>query len=628
MNMNKLILVFLFLAANSFGQNNFGIKVPDYGDLDYNRYCRRVETIFNYAPKEISFGVKVDEKNNLYFQFNDKEWFNNFFKQPYDGLAIDIVTKGQFECDKEIISSHIRGELTKPVYTNMLKRNTEKVSQRFYRVLLGKLPVKYFNKQVEFNVLFLQSRFVCRYQRTYNLESYNYDLLDMGLYLDSISYSKNLSDPVANGYEKKFKRLDFEIPFKKNKFSFSQEDIKPLYDSLKLTDFNIKKIEIQAYSSVEGSSGRNAELQRKRSESIINALQSFQKPSIENEVFLAENWVEFLADIEGTKYDFLKELPKDKVKKHLKGEVLTEMEKYLKNHRKALVRLYLDKMDSFREFSGEQLIKEFNLAVQENALERAQALQNSLFQRMKKKELSPDLLNELVIPKQKRFVDFFNSTSAFRYELDRANLLSAYYEFQELNKWAPENKKVAYNLIALKLRINHAFQSIPENDSLPKRIAALENLGIKKNLLDRMMVNYHITKSFLLMKEKKYVEKDESVTFILKTYNNFPLSYSDYLSLAQYITYYYDNETAIELIKDLVTKIDVEKRLLFYYLNLTIIHDDRVANSDYRKIMLNAINRDKNRFCKMFDSPKLGGVTFQLLDNEFLKRTYCENCSN
>ena len=234
----------------------------------------------------------------------------------------------------------------------------------------------------------------------------------------------------------------------------------------------------------------------------------------------------------------------------------------------------------------------------------------------------------MVIPQQKKFVDLFNSNSAFRFEIERTNLLSAYYEFQEINKWAPDNKKVAYNLISLKLRINHAFQSIPENEDLLKKIVALKELGISKSLVDRMMVNYHITKSLLLMKEKKYDEKDRSVAFILNTYKNFPLRYSDYLSLAQYVTYYYDNKTAIDLIKNQVTKIDVDKRLLFYYLNLTIVKDNIVEKTDYRKIMLNAINIDKERFCRLFDPAGKGGVTFQLLDNRYLKQTYCENCKD
>ncbi|MEL6304365.1 MAG: hypothetical protein AAFQ20_06195, partial [Bacteroidota bacterium] len=60
---------------------------------------------------------------------------------------------------------------------------------------------------------------------------------------------------------------------------------------------------------------------------------------------------------------------------------------------------------------------------------------------------------------------------------------------------------------------------------------------------------------------------------------------------------------------------------------LTLIDDELTQDSEYRTIMLNAVNLDNPRFCKIFDSSIKGGVTFQLLDNAFLKKTYCENCA-
>ena len=42
--------------------------------------------------------------------------------------------------------------------------------------------------------------------------------------------------------------------------------------------------------------------------------------------------------------------------------------------------------------------------------------------------------------------------------------------------------------------------------------------------------------------------------------------------------------------------------------------------------MLNAIEMNKERFCKLYNSYLNEGVTFQLLENEYLRKTYCENC--
>ena len=81
-----------------------------------------------------------------------------------------------------------------------------------------------------------------------------------------------------------------------------------MYNSLSLTDFNIRKINIKAYASVEGSLERNLKLQKQRASSIARSLQSFQKPTIAIEVSSSENWVEFLNDIEKTDFEYLKTL--------------------------------------------------------------------------------------------------------------------------------------------------------------------------------------------------------------------------------------------------------------------------------------------------------------------------------
>ena len=623
-----LIVLFLFTLTVVSQQSNFGIKIPQ-GYQERTEKCSRMQALFRNTPKEVGFSVHQGENNILYLRFNNKEWFQKLFVNPYDGLTVDIVSKKLFDCNNVPLDSQIRGELLKPVYGNVLKKNIETVQEGFYRVKLGALPKKFYNKTLEFNMLFLSNRNLCRYQTTYNIQSFNYELLDMGLYLDSISYNKDFATTsFKDGTSRRYKTLEFQIPFKKNKATFSPKDIKPLYDSLRLTDFDIKKIEILAYSSIEGSSEANSRLQKQRSKTMIEALQTFQKTTIETSVSTAENWVEFLEDIAQTKYQKLAALPKAEIRSKVNDSLAEELEVYLSKHRKALVKLYLDKLDAYKDLSGEILVKKFNDAIAKEQLTEAEKIQNSLFHKMKSKETDPELLYQLNIPKQERFVEFFNSNSAFRYEIDRNNLLSAYYEFQEINKWAPKNKKVAYNMLALKLRINHAFQSIPEGEELVQKIKGLKALGVNPGLIARMLVNYHITKSELLMRKGQYEEKDLSVAYILDTYASIVLSDQDYLSLAQYLTYYYDRETAISLLSDKVDDIDVAKNLLFYYLNLTIIDDDVVEDPNYRRIMLNAVNSDKSKFCKIFDSSLKGGVTFQLLDNAYLKRTFCENCSD
>ena len=122
----------------------------------------------------------------------------------------------------------------------------------------------------------------------------------------------------------------------------------------------------------------------------------------------------------------------------------------------------------------------------------------------------------------------------------------------------------------------------------------------------------------------------------LQAQNSYDIVYSQnslkdincsYLSLAQFLNYYANKDDAIDLLDEKVRTIIVDENLLFYYLNLTITNKYNVASKNYRTMMLNAINMNNDRFCKLFSSSLSDGVTFQLLENEYLRKTYCENCN-
>jgi len=523
----------------------------------------------------------------------------------------------------------IRGELLKPVYTAALKKTLRPAPDNKFRARVGRLPDALKNKEVEFNILFLSDKNLCQYYTIFNLESYQWDLLDMGMYLDSITYKTKLNATANNDqYSLKQKALTFTIPFEKNKSVYSQEDIKPLYDSLRLTDFNIRKIDIKAYASVEGNAERNLKLQKERASSIVTAMQAFQEPTIATKVTTSENWVEFLNDVTGTPYESFKSLNKNEVKQKLVGGVAQDLEKYLRNHRKAVVRLELERIDKYKDMATEVIISLFNQAIGDANIDEATALQNSIFERLKDKEANPDVLASMEIPRQLKYAPFFNKNSAFRYLKDERNLLIAYKELQELEKLAPKDKRIKYNIAALKMRIwRYNVEPIKEAN-FKTELINLKNYGINQKLINRMLVNYHIIKSELYMRERDYANKDKSVAYIVANYKNVPLQDYDYLSLAQFLTYYADLKSAEDLLQPKMKTVAVAENLLFYYLNLTLVNEEIIQNPEYRTIMLNAINLNKERFCRLFNASNEGGVTFQLLEDDYLHNTYCESCKN
>ena len=464
------------------------------------------------------------------------------------------------------------------------------------------------------------------YYTVFNVEAYRWGLLNMGMYLDSITYKNKVRTSQDDLYRLRNKNLNFIIPFKKNKSEYSPEDIRPMYDSLNLTDFNIKLINIQAYSSVEGSLQHNIELQEQRAASIVKSLQSFQKPNIITKVNSSENWVEFLNDIENTSYSNYKLLSKNAVKAKLTGAEAEALEPILKNHRKAVIELSLEKIDHYTTLSAPELVKQFNSAIETDNLEEAAIIQNSLFDRLMANEVKPDILRDLQIPQQIKYIDLLNNNAAIKTLVDEAYLVIAINELKKLEKLAPKNKKVKYNLVALKFKIwKYKVETINENEFF-KEIKALKNYGIENGLIDRMLINFHIIKSEDFMRKQDYLSKDKMVLAVESLIKGVPFSDVDYLSLAQYLSYYSHYDKATEILQNRVNHIDVNEDLLFYYLNLTLIDKNLTQTDSYRTTMLNAANRNKSRYCKLFNAASDGGVTFQLLEDNYLKKTYCESC--
>ncbi|MCI2228815.1 hypothetical protein MC378_06515 [Polaribacter sp. MSW13] len=617
-----LIVILFFPLLSLQAQSTFDI-VFSQNSIHDNR-CTYFNNYFEKLPKEVRFSI-AREGNKLYLEVTDKAWALKLFKKSGDGIAVDVVSKSRYKCGESIEETQIRGTLLKPIYAKQLVRGFQPSKGNRFRVFVGTVPEKLKNQELEFNLLFLNNRVLCRYQKTYNLETYPWDLLDMGIYLDSLSYKSKKITNTKDKFITKYKRMKFVIPFQKNKSEYLPKDIKPLYDSLKLTDFNIKKIKINAYSSIEGSLERNIELQKQRANSIAKSLQSFQKPDIITEVYSSENWVEFLNDVSKSKFKHLKKLSKQEIKKQVVGSVSNELEVYLKYHRKAVVILDLEKKDKYKEMTTSTLISKFKNLIKEDNLEEALVVQNSIFEKLKL-EKSPNKLRELKVPNQIKFIPILNKNSIFYYLLNVSYSKIAFDELKKLEKLDPNNKRIKYNLVVVKFIIwRYNWEQIKES-AFEKEILELKKYGIQQELIDRMLVNFHIVKAEKNMKARKYDEKDNSVEFIIDTYENFNLSNYDYLSLAQFLTYYSNIDDATDLLDEKVRTITVDEDLLFYYLNLTITNKFNVASDNYRTIMLNAINMSTKRFCKLFNSSLNEGVTFQLLDNIYLNNTYCESC--
>ncbi|WP_343307106.1 hypothetical protein AAHN97_08300 [Chitinophaga niabensis] len=583
--------------------------------------CAACEQLFKSKPKEVQFGIKVNPDGTIVFLTNNIDWFNKLFTAPGDALTADLVRKSQYNCDKPLPARALpKGEFLTPLYLSQLRSKIKKFNGGQIAIELGKLPAHLQKEELEGNLVVIKNGVICHYTNFVNIERSLWELLPMGLYADSLMNRKISGSVYA-------RKLQFTIPFPKNKSVYNAADLKPLYDSLQLAGNHITQMDIRAYASVEGSTELNYKLQENRAASIIKALEQYQVSKIPGTITTAENWVEFLRDIKGTAFENLTPLSQPEIKNRLLDKTLqAQLEPILKEHRKAVITIYINRNNDLESLTDEALISRFTKAMEGKDTKTASAVQREVFDRAADKRLPGNYLDKLEIPRTKENLFLLNNRETYRYQLNPTNEQGIIEKLEELLKLDPTDKRVLYNICSLTFNVWKNDSGYIASGDFLQEINELEKLGIPSPLVKRMLINYHIVYSEQTYRKFNYAAKDASVGYILDNYENLQLTDEETLALAKYLAYYSLRNDAIDLLQERVKKIDVNEEMLFYYINLHLFTPEIFKVPDLRTVVLNAISINRPRFCKFFNSIGNGGASFQLLDAEALWGLYCEYC--
>ncbi len=610
---------FIGIKGQPVPSNLYGLKNP-YATQSALRNCQSYFKYEKEKPSDVMTGVYVNN-GYIYFVMNDARYYNQLIRNVNDGFAVDLVLREQLACGQanSLAGSYAnKGLLLMPRYQNDIKATMKVGNDRMLTAILGKIPDAVKGKEFEVNLLTIQNKNVCRYQEFFNLERYKWQLLKMP-FLTKESKVKN----SELGEKTLSKTMKFVIPFQKGKSNYNTADIKPLYDSLRLTDYDITHIKIRAYASVEGSEEINHSLQKERANSIVKALQSFQTKKMIPEILTAENWAEFSKDIKETKYSYLRKLSKLQVKNKLRS-IGRELEPILSKHRKGIVYLELEKKITNHFANANEIIQEFDKSIKEHKLEKALQIQEHLASLNASQEFPKDSYKRLTIPKKSEYSLLLNNQAII---FDEPSYKELFVKLIDLHQLSPKNATISYNLAVTAIHLwaqNDPEVSQQLIDGLIKQIATSP---ISRMLKERLKLNYLIVLSEYLFYQKQYEQKNRVIGQIRQKYLKLKLNEDDVLNLAQYLAAYNKFKWAEQLVRPYARKIDVNENLLFYYINLTVIDKKIVNKSGYREILLNAMNINQKRFCKIFNANDKGGITFQLLENSFLKRNYCDGCS-
>ncbi|MDP4262577.1 MAG: hypothetical protein Q8941_08605 [Bacteroidota bacterium] len=620
-----LLTTFLFAVHSAHAQLPYGLVDGRDGDLR----CQSCDKLITQMPPEVLFGVDIHEDGQVYFSMNNSQWFEKIFASSTSGISVDIVSKDRYNCNNALQSGsyQLRGHLLRPLYKENFKQNRIDLQDGHVTIKIGTLPPNLLNKELEGNLVIVNGSAICYYTNFVNIDRNVWDLLPMGLYTDTLVNRAVLDTGMQNIPFTYTRKIQVGVPFSKGKTTFSSNDIKPLYDSLNLKDFIIQKIEIRAYSSVEGPERVNIELMKGRANAMIRALQQFQPSMKRIKIVSAENWLEFFRDIKNSEFRNLSTLSKAEVKLKLLDKAVAEkLEPILAGHRKAIVTIYLDSKTEASGIPGNNIISAFSKAIVGKDIQRARIIQKELVNRILDNKLPEEYLDRLEIPMSRDYCLVLNDREIYKYLLRTTSEYEALENFLQLKKLDPSNGRINYNICTLRFFLWQFGDSV-DTKSLLQDISALEKQGIDNSLIKRMMINYHILKCSEYITRFNYSAKDQSLLFIKNTYPALKLTDEELFSLAKYFSFYAHQDWAEALIGPRIDKIDVSEDIVFYYVNLGFYHPLDYGTDQFKNAILNAINLNRERFCEFFRPINKGGASMQLLENEGLKKMYCESCS-
>jgi hypothetical protein len=628
MALNRILLAFLFLTPCffSYSQNSFNTyNIRKEKGLLINR-CKKYRTIVNSFPEDIRFGIELIDRD-IFVIFPSEEDLMQLMDRSTDGIAIDIVHKDQYSCNSEVnLASKWpnRGFLLRPFYKKEIV--AKMYLDRFRNVVIpiGVLPEHYDPNEIEINVLILQKKALCEYDVISDIEFSNWELLETGLYWDSIPMNHRRDVLFTES-----KSMDFYISFDKNKIEVDSADVKQIYNQLELGDHEISEIYVNAYTSIEGTSDRNIALQSGRAQSILDTFQDLQSKKIKTQISTSENWKQFAKDIKGTKYEYLKRYSKDEIKNLLTSdlELQDSLEPILQKQRIGHIRIVLEQKLTVANDDPESILRLYQESISMAKLQKALYFQELIFTNIREGKSPDELVEKLEVPRESKYGPLFNNIILFNLERYNYDLLEAIEKFEYLLTLLPYSYKIKYNLVALKIKAWSAGSTEEINrDVLKKMINDLDKTDIQPALMKRLKINYNMILVQYLDYEKEFKAKERYIRSIVYNYRNSDLSQNELLSIARYLSFNSKFNLAMEVLSASMLSENVSEEILFYYLRLALVYPSN-SKISLDTICQKALEKNNERFCRLFLPKSLGGFTFQLRENSEMNKLYCEHCN-
>lgn len=601
-----------------YSTKTYGLKPPN------KSLCKRVNKFDNLM--DLQKGLTVED-NIIYFETDNIRSIKKLISSKKDGLAIDILQKEQFNCEIPNILDHNQinqGILTKRIYSKKLFKkniiNTEETPKGF-KVELATLPENISNNY-ELNLVIIKSKSLCKtIPKSFIIKPEGAYTHDVKLLADTITINSRFNyKPVADSMA-----LSMRIPFEKNKYTYKPEDIEKFIELLNEPKFLIYNLQITAYSSIEGNNNKNEMLQKKRAESIVEALKNKQTDIVNTKIITTYNWSDFKKDIRETKYKKLDSMTMEEAQHYIqKNNLNKEFEPILKNHRYAQIDMKIY-YDIIGENEQPYVLKKFNDAIINNDRITALSIEKYIMKKVLNYRYKPDVLNELIIPYNEMYAGIIMNKLWLQHYTEQISDEDLKTNVDSLHKLSPDNEYIAFNNLLLQIT-NTPFASTNSASLLQVQIDRLYYTPLSKKTIDGLNLKLQFKQlNYIDSKPNNKKLKRACIDKIKQIIDLHDETMLNSLKLAELFMENNDYPFAIETLEPWVMHPNTSEKLLLSYVSLCSQYEMRMHTQKFNYAMTRIREINPKQFCDLLNG---SNFTLRVFENQYIKEEHCKYCNS
>lgn len=615
------ILSGILLSVVAFAQTG-----NTYNLIENGEGCNEFVQLYKSFPKNATYSLEIIDKQ-VFFVTNNEKVFETLFDHKTDGIALDIVSKSQYQCGMPIqkTSWASKGKLLAPIYQKELHERIQSREGGAIVVDCGQLP-SYFNKSThEVNLVVIQKQSVCEYKNSLNLTSDEWSITDINLH----EYQNAVED-VEFYYQNKNKKISTSIFFEKEEYSFDSERLTNIFSAYDTTSLHITDATIRVFNSVdETANDQTRELGSERIAEIISVLQPHQASKIIPSTHVQTNWAELTKDITGSSYAYLLKMKKQEVMDELqKEELVKELEPILKKHRRAMVELTIGKRIADKDMAPERLKAKYLSTLSHKAIQEATHLQNTLYERIRDGKIDNAFLDDVKIPFSIEFAPLLNNKICLAYELKKLGAVETYEALNKLRGFIAKFPEIQYNIATVKLKSWVIDETLTTEPDLFEELEKLKRLNVDSHNTARLYANYYLLKSYYDAEKGNDKARERSMNSMYSYSTNANLSNKDIYNISLFYTKFNMYEEARKIIAPRISTDSPDENLLFHFIALSAQQGKDLEQTYMQELIRLAVGINPKRFCNMFNSKADEGLSFQLLEHSVFQNIHCETCDS